>query len=92
MSAREWHKFGGDYGMGSRVYTGLRTHLWMDFVVVDIVDSIMGNGPRRSRETMIFPIVDDATDYRNALCMVPHVTDHAKALKKIGYEIAEAAT
>ena len=42
MSTREWHKFGGEYGMGSRVYTGLRTHLWMDFVVVDIVTESTG--------------------------------------------------
>lgn len=53
------------------------------------LDGIMGNGPRRSRETMIFPIVNGEPDYRDdGLAMVPHVTDHAKALKKIGYKIA----
>ena len=55
------------------------------------IDSITGNGPRRSRETMIFPMatIDSRPDYGAELCMVPHETDHAKALKKIGYKIAE---
>jgi len=54
------------------------------------LDAIMGNGPRRSRETMVFPIVNGKPDYSgDGLCMVPHETDHAKALKKLGYKILE---
>ena len=53
------------------------------------LDAIMGR-PARSRETMVFPLVDGKSDYSgDGLAVVYNKTDHAAALKKIGYKIVK---